>query len=171
MALEETAWEVARLNRLRGNDSLQPGMLLKIVVSDGQPVVLPRRQLDISGDRPLPPPPPLALPNRRPQGPYRGDDDHHENLSIAANLLPHLLQLRDAKIRGAAGIDEGALPGFHLGHSLGNLCGDRHRDAGHSMLVTMDDVLGFTTMPPTFTGLPKSTRCMNACETRIQEAK
>jgi predicted Zn-dependent protease len=72
MAPEETAWEVARLNRLRGNDSLQPGMVLKIVVSDGQPVVLPRRQLDISEGRPLPPPPPLVPPNRRPRGPYMG---------------------------------------------------------------------------------------------------
>ena len=72
MASEETAWEVARLNRLRSNDSLQPGMLLKVVVSDGRSVVMPRRQLDISEDRPLPPPPPLALPNKRPQGPYRG---------------------------------------------------------------------------------------------------
>jgi predicted Zn-dependent protease len=72
MSPEDTAWEVARLNRLRGNDSLQAGMVLKIVVSDGRPVVLPRRQLDITEGRPLPPPPPLALPNRRPQGPYRG---------------------------------------------------------------------------------------------------
>jgi predicted Zn-dependent protease len=72
MAPEETAWEVARLNRLRGNDSLQPGMVLKIVVSDGRPVVLPRRQLDITEGRPLPPPPPLALPNKRPRGPYTG---------------------------------------------------------------------------------------------------
>jgi predicted Zn-dependent protease len=72
MAPEETAWEVARLNRLRGNDSLQPGMVLKIVVSDGQPVVQPRRQLDISEGRPLPPPPPLVLPNKRPRGPYMG---------------------------------------------------------------------------------------------------
>jgi predicted Zn-dependent protease len=72
MASEETAWEVARLNRLRSSDSLQPGMLLKVVVSDGRPVVLPRRQLDIREDRPLPPPPPLVLPNKRPRGPYRG---------------------------------------------------------------------------------------------------
>ena len=72
MASEETAWEVARLNRLRSSDSLQPGMLLKVVVSDGSPVVLPRRQLEISEDRPVPPPPPLALPNKRPRGPYRG---------------------------------------------------------------------------------------------------
>jgi len=72
MAPEETAWEVARLNRLRGNDSLQPGMVLKIVVSDGRPVVLPRRQLDITEGRPVPPSPPLALPNKRPRGPYTG---------------------------------------------------------------------------------------------------
>jgi predicted Zn-dependent protease len=72
MAPEETAWEVARLNRLRSNDSLQPGMVLKIVVSDGRPVVMPRRQLDINESRPLPPPPPLVLPNKRPRGPYTG---------------------------------------------------------------------------------------------------
>jgi predicted Zn-dependent protease len=72
MAPEETAWEVARLNRLRGNDSLQAGMLLKVVVSDGRPAVLPQRQLDISADRPSPPPPPLVPPRKRPQGPYRG---------------------------------------------------------------------------------------------------
>jgi predicted Zn-dependent protease len=72
MAPGETAWEVARLNRLRGNDSLRAGMLLKVVVSDGPPVVLPQRQLDISQDRPSPPPPPLVPPRKRPQGPYRG---------------------------------------------------------------------------------------------------
>jgi predicted Zn-dependent protease len=72
MAPEETAWEVARLNRLRSNDSLQPGMVLKIVVSDGRPMVLPRRQLDINEGRPLPPPPPLVLPSKRPRGPYTG---------------------------------------------------------------------------------------------------
>ena len=72
MAPEETAWEVGRLNRLRGKDSLQPGMLLKVVVSDGRPLVLPQRQLDISEGRSSPPPPPLALPRKRPQGPYRG---------------------------------------------------------------------------------------------------
>jgi predicted Zn-dependent protease len=72
MVPEETAWEVARLNRLRSNDSLQPGMVLKIVVSDGRPVVMPRRQLDINESRPLPPPPPLVLPNKRPRGPYTG---------------------------------------------------------------------------------------------------
>jgi predicted Zn-dependent protease len=72
MVPEETAWEVARLNRLRSNDSLQPGMVLKIVVSDGRPVVMPRRQLDINESRPLPPPPPLVPPNKRPRGPYMG---------------------------------------------------------------------------------------------------
>jgi predicted Zn-dependent protease len=72
MVPEETAWEVARLNRLRSNDSLQPGMVLKIVASDGRPVVMPRRQLDINESRPLPPPPPLVLPNKRPRGPYTG---------------------------------------------------------------------------------------------------
>jgi predicted Zn-dependent protease len=72
MAPEDTTWEVTRLNRLRSNDSLQAGMLLKIVVPDGRPVPLPRRQLDISEDRPLPPASPPALPNRRPRGPYTG---------------------------------------------------------------------------------------------------
>jgi predicted Zn-dependent protease len=72
MAPGETAWEVARLNRLRGNDSLQPGMVLKIVESDGRPMILPRRQLDISENRPLPPPPPVAIPHKRPRGPYTG---------------------------------------------------------------------------------------------------
>jgi predicted Zn-dependent protease len=71
MAPEETAWEVTRLNRLRSNDSLQPGMLLKIVVADGRPVVLPRRQLDLNDDRPLPPPsPPRTLPPQRSRVPY-----------------------------------------------------------------------------------------------------
>jgi predicted Zn-dependent protease len=72
MAPEETAWELTRLNRLRSKDSLQPGMLLKIVVADGQPVSLPRRQLDLNESRPVPPLPPPALPNRRPRGPYMG---------------------------------------------------------------------------------------------------
>ena len=72
MAPEETAWEITRLNRLRSKDSLQPGMLLKIVVADGKPVSLPRRQLDLNESRPLPPLPPPALPNRRPRGPYMG---------------------------------------------------------------------------------------------------
>jgi LysM domain len=70
MAPGETAWEVASLNRLRSNDSLQPGMSLKIVVADGRPAPLPRRQLDISENRPLPPPPPPAVPTRRSRVPY-----------------------------------------------------------------------------------------------------
>jgi predicted Zn-dependent protease len=71
MAPEEKTWEVARLNRLRGNDSLQPGMQLKIVVPDDRPVALPRRRLDISEDRPSsPPPPPPAMPTRRSRVPY-----------------------------------------------------------------------------------------------------
>ena len=70
VAPDERAWEVARLNRLRPNDSLQPGMLLKIVVPDGRPVALPRRQLDLGEDRPLPPSPPPAIPTRRSRLPY-----------------------------------------------------------------------------------------------------
>jgi predicted Zn-dependent protease len=71
MAPEEKTWEVARLNRLRGNDSLQPAMQLKIVVPDDHTVVLPRRRLDIRDDRPVsPPPPPPALPSRRSRVPY-----------------------------------------------------------------------------------------------------
>src|SRR5262249_31216911 len=66
MVPEETAWEVTRLNRLRSNDSLQPSMLLKIVVPDDRTVVLPQRRLDISKDRPPPPPsrPPVMTPQR-----------------------------------------------------------------------------------------------------------
>jgi predicted Zn-dependent protease len=71
MAPEEKTWEVARLNRLRGNDSLQPGMQLKIVVPDDRPVALPQRRLDIKEDRPAsPPPPPPAMPTRRSRVPY-----------------------------------------------------------------------------------------------------
>lgn len=71
MAPEEKAWEVTRLNRLRSNDSLQPGMWLKIVVADGRPVILPQRRLDINEDRRAsPPPPPSAMPNRRSRVPY-----------------------------------------------------------------------------------------------------
>jgi predicted Zn-dependent protease len=69
MAPDERTWEVARLNRLRNNDSLQPGMLLKIVVPDDRPVALPRRRLDIGEERPIPPPPP-AIPTRRSRVPY-----------------------------------------------------------------------------------------------------
>jgi predicted Zn-dependent protease len=74
MAPEEKTWEVARLNRLRSNDSLQPGMVLKIVVPDDRTVLLPQRRLDISEDRPSsrppPPPPPSATPTRRSRVPY-----------------------------------------------------------------------------------------------------
>jgi predicted Zn-dependent protease len=71
MAPDEKAWEVTRLNRLRNNDSVQPGMLLKVVVPDGRPVALPQRQLDISRDRPLTPPPPLRpMPPQRSRVPY-----------------------------------------------------------------------------------------------------
>jgi predicted Zn-dependent protease len=71
MTPDEKAWEVTTLNRLRGNDTIQPGMLLKIVVSDGRAVALPQRQLDISRDRPPAPPPPLRpLPPQRSRVPY-----------------------------------------------------------------------------------------------------
>ena len=71
MAPGETAWEVARLNRLRGNDSLQPGMLLKVVVADDRPMALPRRRLDLNAERPPPPPlPPRTLPPQRSRVPY-----------------------------------------------------------------------------------------------------
>jgi predicted Zn-dependent protease len=71
MAPDEKAWEVTRLNRLRNSDAIQPGMLLKIVVSDGRAVALPQRQLDISRDRPVaPPPPPRPMPPQRSRVPY-----------------------------------------------------------------------------------------------------
>jgi len=61
----DRSWEITRLNRLRGNDALRPGMLLKIVVPDDRAVVLPQRRLDISEERRLPPPTPAPLPTRR----------------------------------------------------------------------------------------------------------
>lgn len=61
----DRSWEITRLNRLRGNDALRPGMLLKIVVPDDRAVVLPQRRLDISEERRLPPPAPAPLPTRR----------------------------------------------------------------------------------------------------------
>jgi predicted Zn-dependent protease len=64
MPPERKNWEVASLNRLRGSDSLRPGMLLKIVVPDTRAVALPQRRLDISEERPAPPPP-QPLPPRR----------------------------------------------------------------------------------------------------------
>jgi predicted Zn-dependent protease len=71
MSPDEKAWEVTRLNRLRSNDSLRPGMLLKIVAPDGRPLALPQRRLDVSQERPVsPPPPPPAMPPRRSRVPY-----------------------------------------------------------------------------------------------------
>ncbi|MGH8068422.1 MAG: M48 family metalloprotease [Candidatus Entotheonellia bacterium] len=71
MSPDEKAWEVTRLNRLRSNDSLRTGMLLKIVVPDDRPIALPQRRLDISQERPVPPPPPPpVMPPRRTRVPY-----------------------------------------------------------------------------------------------------
>jgi predicted Zn-dependent protease len=71
MSPDEKAWEVMRLNRLRSNDSLQPAMLLKVVVPDGRPVAVPQRRLDVSQERPIsPPPPPPVIPTRRSRVPY-----------------------------------------------------------------------------------------------------
>jgi predicted Zn-dependent protease len=71
MTPEEKAWEVTRLNRLRSNDSLHPGMRLKVVVTDDRPVALPQRRLDIKEERSAsPPPPPPALPTKRSRVPY-----------------------------------------------------------------------------------------------------
>jgi predicted Zn-dependent protease len=73
MPPESKGWEVATLNRLRSSDSLRPGLVLKIVVPDTRAVALPQRQLDLRGDRPLPPPPPPPLPNRRSRVPLPRD--------------------------------------------------------------------------------------------------
>ena len=71
MAPDEKAWEVASLNRMRSSDSIQPSMLLKIVLPDGRAVALPQRRLDLSRDRPLaPPPPPRPMPPQRSRVPY-----------------------------------------------------------------------------------------------------
>jgi predicted Zn-dependent protease len=71
MTPEEKAWEVARLNRLRSNDSLQPGMQLKIVVADDRPIALPQRRLEVKEERPAAPPPsPPTLPTKRSRVPY-----------------------------------------------------------------------------------------------------
>jgi predicted Zn-dependent protease len=72
MPPETKGWEVATLNRLRGSDSLRPGLVLKIVVPDTRAVALPQRQLDLRGERPLPPPPP-PLPSRRSRVPLPRD--------------------------------------------------------------------------------------------------
>ncbi len=69
----EKVWDVARLNRLRGNDPLKPGMLLKIVVPDDRPLLLPQRRLEIREERPGSPPQPLPPPSRRSRVPYPTD--------------------------------------------------------------------------------------------------
>jgi predicted Zn-dependent protease len=61
----DRSWEIARLNRLRGQEALRPGMLLKIVVPDDRPGIGPQRRLDLSEERRLPPPAPPPLPTRR----------------------------------------------------------------------------------------------------------
>jgi predicted Zn-dependent protease len=66
----ERHWDVARLNRLRNDDGLRPGMLLKVVVADHRPLTRPQRRLEISEDRPLSPPPPPAVPTRRSRVPW-----------------------------------------------------------------------------------------------------
>jgi predicted Zn-dependent protease len=65
----EGNWDVARLNRLRNDDALHPGMLVKVVVADHRRVALPRRQLDLREEHPAPPPPP-PLPARRSRVPW-----------------------------------------------------------------------------------------------------
>jgi predicted Zn-dependent protease len=69
----DRSWEITRLNRLRGKDALQPGMLLKIVVPDERAVVVPQRRLDISEERRLPPPAPPPFPARRSRVPLPRD--------------------------------------------------------------------------------------------------
>lgn len=66
----EAVWDMARLNRLRSNDSLQAGMLLKIVVPDDRPLGLPHRRPDLREERSLPPPQPLPRPRQRSRVPY-----------------------------------------------------------------------------------------------------
>jgi predicted Zn-dependent protease len=66
----ERRWDVARLNRLRNDDGLLPGMLVKVVVADHRPLTIPQRRLEISEDRPLPPPPPPPVPTRRSRVPW-----------------------------------------------------------------------------------------------------
>jgi predicted Zn-dependent protease len=61
----ERRWDVARLNRLRNDDALRPGMLVKVVVADHRPLVLPQRRLEVSEERPVPLPPPPPVPTRR----------------------------------------------------------------------------------------------------------
>jgi predicted Zn-dependent protease len=61
----ERRWDVVSLNRLRGQDSLRPGMLLKVVVRDDRIQTLPQRRLDLEGEPPRTQPPPPAPPPRR----------------------------------------------------------------------------------------------------------
>jgi predicted Zn-dependent protease len=65
----EQTWDVARLNRLRSTDVLQPGQVLKIVVADERPPMFQRRRLDIREERPVSPPP-LQRPTRPSRVPY-----------------------------------------------------------------------------------------------------
>jgi predicted Zn-dependent protease len=63
----DRSWEITRLNRLRSNGALRPGMLLKIVVPDDRTYPMPQRRLDISEERRQYPPEPVppAAPTRR----------------------------------------------------------------------------------------------------------
>jgi predicted Zn-dependent protease len=72
MAEGERRWDIARLNRLRNNDALRPGMLLKIAVTDDRSLPHPQRRLDLSEDRPKPPSLPPAPPTRRSRVPIPG---------------------------------------------------------------------------------------------------
>lgn len=70
LAEGERRWDVARLNRLRNDDALRPGMLLKVVVADNRPLALPQRRLEVSEERPVPLPPPPPVPTRRSRVPW-----------------------------------------------------------------------------------------------------
>jgi predicted Zn-dependent protease len=69
----ERRWDVARLNRLRNDDALRPGMLVKVVVADNRPLALPQRRLDIGEDRPPPASSPPPAQPRRSRLPYPRD--------------------------------------------------------------------------------------------------
>jgi predicted Zn-dependent protease len=69
----ERRWDIARLNRLRSNDALRPGMLLKVVMADDRSQPLPRRRLDLSEERPMPSSPPSPSPTRRSRVPRPGE--------------------------------------------------------------------------------------------------
>ncbi|MBI3328456.1 MAG: M48 family metalloprotease [Nitrospinae bacterium] len=66
-------WDVARLNRLRSDDPLQAGMLLKIVVPDDRPLRLPQRRLDMYQERPDASSQPPPRPTRGSRIPYPTD--------------------------------------------------------------------------------------------------